>query len=166
MKWHLDILLTEDLDARKIIKKQLQKKNIQTVIKADIREVKKDKVVLVDQEISYDTLLIATGRKPNIEVARHQNLKMDDTNKFVSVNDYYETSKKHVYAVGDLIGGYQLAHAASAEGLIAVHAMAGEKPKPLVQTEIPRCVYTHPEIASFGLSEEQAKEARYDVKGN
>ena len=48
-------------------------------------------------------------------------------NKFVAVNDFYETSKKHVYAVGDLIGGYQLAHAASTEGLIAVHAMNGDR---------------------------------------
>ncbi|MEH7483393.1 dihydrolipoyl dehydrogenase [Neobacillus drentensis] len=159
-----DILLTEDLDARKIIKKQLQKKNIQTIIKAKIQEVQKGKVILADQEISFDTLLVATGRKPNIEVAQELNLKMDVSNKFVAVNDDYETSKKHVYAVGDLVGGYQLAHAASAEGLIAVHAMNGDHPQPLDQTEIPRCVYTHPEIASFGLNEEQAKNAGYDVK--
>jgi dihydrolipoamide dehydrogenase len=159
-----DILLTEDLDARKIIKKQLQKKNIQTIIKAKIQEVQKGKVILADQEISFDTLLVATGRKPNIEVAQEFNLKMDASNKFVAVNDDYETSKKHVYAVGDLVGGYQLAHAASAEGLIAVHAMNGDHPQPLDQTKIPRCVYTHPEIASFGLNEEQAKNAGYDVK--
>ncbi|MEY2192092.1 dihydrolipoyl dehydrogenase [Neobacillus sp. BF23-41] len=159
-----DILLTEDLDARKIIKKQLQKKNIQTIIKAKIQEVQKGKVILADQEISFDTLLVATGRKPNIEVAQELNLKMDVSNKFVAVNDDYETSKKHVYAVGDLVGGYQLAHAASAEGLIAVHAMNGDHPQPLDQTEIPRCVYTHLEIASFGLNEEQAKNAGYDVK--
>ncbi|PEJ35964.1 dihydrolipoyl dehydrogenase [Peribacillus butanolivorans] len=159
-----DILLTEDLDARKIIKKQLQKKNIQTIIKAKIQEVQKGKVILADQEISFDTLLVATGRKPNIEVTKELNLKMDASNKFVAVNDDYETSKKHVYAVGDLVGGYQLAHAASAEGLIAVHAMNGDHPQPLDQTKIPRCVYTHPEIASFGLNEEQAKNAGYDVK--
>lgn len=159
-----DILLTEDLDARKIIKKQLQKKKVQTIIKAEIREVQQGKVILADQEIPFDTLLVATGRKPNIEVAQQLNLKMDASNKFVAVNEFYETSKKHVYAVGDLIGGYQLAHAASAEGLIAVQAMNGEKPQPLDQTEIPRCVYTHPEIASFGLNEEQAKNAGYDVK--
>ncbi|MBZ5750337.1 MULTISPECIES: dihydrolipoyl dehydrogenase [Metabacillus] len=159
-----DILLTEDLDARNVIKKQLQKKNIQTIIQADIREVKKEKVMLVDQEISYDTLLIATGRTPNIEVLQNLNIKMDSSNKFVAVDDYYETSKKHVYAVGDMIGGYQLAHAASAEGLVAVHAMNGDMPQTLQQTEIPRCVYTHPEIASFGLSEEQAKNTHYDVK--
>jgi dihydrolipoamide dehydrogenase len=159
-----DILLTEDLDARNVIKKQLQKKNIQTIIQADIREVKKEKVMLVDQEISYDTLLIATGRTPNIEVLQNLNIKMDSSNRFVAVDDYYETSKKHVYAVGDMIGGYQLAHAASAEGLVAVHAMNGDMPQTLQQTEIPRCVYTHPEIASFGLSEEQAKNTHYDVK--
>ncbi|WP_338449486.1 dihydrolipoyl dehydrogenase [Niallia oryzisoli] len=159
-----DILLTEDLDARKIIKKQLQRKKVQTIIKAEIQEVQQGKVILADQEIPFDTLLVATGRKPNIEVALQLNLKMDESNKFVAVNEFYETSKKHVYAVGDLIGGYQLAHAASAEGLIAVQAMNGEKPQPLDQTEIPRCVYTHPEIASFGLNEEQAKNAGYDVK--
>lgn len=159
-----DILLTEDLDARKIIKKHLQKKNIQTIIKAKIQEVQKGKVILADQEIPFDTLLVATGRKPNIEVAQGLNLQMDASNKFVAVNDVYETSKKHVYAVGDLIGGYQLAHAASAEGLIAVQAMNGDHPQSLDQTEIPRCVYTHPEIASFGLNEEQAKNAGYDVK--
>jgi len=159
-----DILLTEDLDARKIIKKQLQKKSIQTIINAKIQEVQKGKVILADQEISFDTLLVATGRKPNIEVTQELNLKMDATNKFVAVNDNYETSKKHVYAVGDLVGGYQLAHAASAEGLIAVHAMNGDQPQPLDQMEIPRCVYTHPEIASFGINEEQAKNAGYDVK--
>lgn len=159
-----DILLTEDLDARKIIKKQLQRKKVQTIIKAEIREVEQGKVILADQEIPYDTLLVATGRTPNIKVAKDLNLKMDASNKFVAVDDFYETSKKHVYAVGDLIGGYQLAHAASAEGLIAIHAMNGEKPQLLDQTEIPRCVYTHPEIASFGLNEEQAKNADYDVK--
>lgn len=159
-----DILLTEDPDARKIIKKHLQKKQIQTIAQAEIQEVKNGKVLLADKEIPFDTLLVATGRQPNLEVAGDLNLKMDAANKFVAVNDFYETSKKHVYAVGDLIGGYQLAHAASAEGLIAVHAMNGEESQPLDQTDIPRCVYTHPEIASFGLNEEQARKANYDVK--
>ncbi|RST59548.1 dihydrolipoyl dehydrogenase [Siminovitchia terrae] len=159
-----DILLTEDPDARKIIKKHLQKKQIQTIAQAEIQEVKNGKVLLAGKEIPFDTLLVATGRQPNLEVAADLNLKMDAANKFVAVNDFYETSKKHVYAVGDLIGGYQLAHAASAEGLIAVHAMNGEESQPLDQTDIPRCVYTHPEIASFGLNEEQARKANYDVK--
>jgi len=158
-----DILLTEDEDARKVIKKRLKKKQIQTITLAEIQEVKEDKVLLAKQEIPFDTLLVATGRQPNLEVATDLNLKLDGANKFVEVNEFYETNKKHVYAVGDLIGGYQLAHAASAEGLIAVQAMNGETPQPLNQTEIPRCVYTHPEIASFGLSEDQARKSYSDV---
>ncbi|MCM3672087.1 dihydrolipoyl dehydrogenase [Mesobacillus maritimus] len=159
-----DILLTEDEDARKVIKKHLKKKKIKAITLAEIQEVTDGKVLLTDQEISFDTLLVATGRQPNLEVATDLNLKLDSANKFVEVNEFYETSKKHVYAVGDLIGGYQLAHAASAEGLVAVHRMNGETPQPLNQTEIPRCVYTHPEIASFGLSEDQARKSYADVK--
>ncbi|MCM3588298.1 dihydrolipoyl dehydrogenase [Mesobacillus maritimus] len=159
-----DILLTEDEDARKVIKKHLKKKKIKAITLAEIQEVTDGKVLLTDQEISFDTLLVATGRQPNLEVATDLNLKLDSANKFVEVNEFYETSKKHVYAVGDLIGGYQLAHAASAEGLVAVHRMNGETPQPLNQTEIPRCVYTHPEIASFGLSEDQARKSYADVQ--
>jgi len=159
-----DILMTEDDDARKIIKKQLDKQSVQTIIKAKIKEVKENKVILSNQEIPFDKLLVATGRKPNIKLAQDLNLKMDESNKFVAVNEVYETSRKHVYAVGDLVGSYQLAHAASAEGIVAVHEMAGDHSLNLDQTKIPRCVYTHPEVASFGLSEEQAKEAGYDVK--
>ncbi|GAB3055069.1 dihydrolipoyl dehydrogenase [Virgibacillus ainsalahensis] len=159
-----DILLTEERDVRKSLKKKLLEQNIQIVTKADIKMVKKDTIVLSDQEISFDTLLVAAGRRSNIELAEELGLKINDTNKSVVVNEYYETSKKHVYATGDLIGNYQLAHAASAEGIVAVHAMTGDFSKSLNQEEIPRCIYTNPEVASFGLSEEQAKEAGYDVR--
>src|SRR5699024_650254 len=110
-----------------------------------------------------EALLVATGRKPVVKIAKDMNIEMDESNKFVKVNKVYETSQPHVYAVGDLIGGYQLAHAAIAEGLAAVEAMDGGG-KEINQTEIPRCVYTFPEIASIGLSESQAKEAGYDVE--
>src|SRR5699024_2371103 len=89
---------------------------------------------------------------------------MDENKQFVKVNHLYETSRRHVYAVGDLVGGYQLAHAATAEGLVAVNAMSGETNKQVSQSDIPRCVYTFPEISSIGLSEDQAKDAGYDVK--
>jgi len=158
-----DILLTEDPDARNIIKANLKRLNVCVFTKAVISEVKQNKVILDDQELFYDRLLVATGRTPNLEIAKELGLELDEKNKFVKVNDVYQTSREHVYAVGDLIGGYQLAHAASAEGIIAVRAMNGENPRSLDQTVIPRCVYTHPEIASFGLSEVQAREAGYDV---
>jgi len=159
-----DILLTEDPEARQIVKDQLIKQGIDIFSNAEIKEVKQEKVLLAnDKVIPFEALLVATGRKPVVKLAKDMNLEMDESNKFVKVNKVYETSQPHVYAVGDLIGGYQLAHAAIAEGLAAVEAMDGGG-KEINQTEIPRCVYTFPEIASIGLSESQAKEAGYDVE--
>ncbi|WP_100332130.1 dihydrolipoyl dehydrogenase [Bacillus xiapuensis] len=156
-----DLLLTEDPDARKIIRKELKKRKVDIITQAQIVEVKQGHVVLENNEIPFDQLLVAAGRQPNLELAEALRLQKDG--KYVAVNERYETSEPQVYAVGDLIGGFQLAHAASAEALVAVHAMHGEAVKPLEQTAIPRCVYTHPEIASFGYSEQEAREAGYDI---
>lgn len=158
-----DILLTEDKDAVQVIKKQLQKQNIQTFVGTEIKEIKKDQIILPETEIPFDQLLVATGRNPNSEIATQLQLKVNKSGKYVVVNENYETSKKHVYAVGDLIGGYQLAHAASAEGIKAVQAIAGKAEKKIALDEIPRCVYVRPEIASFGMNEIEAREAGYDV---
>lgn len=159
-----DILLTEDPDARQVVKKHLKRQGIDVFTNANITEVKQGKVLLVNENITFNKLLIATGRKAVVDLAKDLKLEMDDKNQFVKVNPSYETSRRHVYAVGDLVGGYQLAHAATAEGLVAVHAMNGETNKQVIQSDIPRCVYTFPEVASIGLSEEQAKDAGYDVK--
>ena len=84
--------------------------------------------------------------------------------KFFKVNEHYETSQKHVYAIGDLIKGYQLAHAASAHGIHVVETIMNKQPSLVRQEDITRCIYTRLEAASVGLSEAQAKEAGYDVK--
>lgn len=159
-----DILLTEDPDARQVVKKHLKRQGIDVFTNVNITEVKQGKVLLVNENITFDKLLIATGRKAVVDLAKDLKLEMDEKNQFIKVNPSYETSRRHVYAVGDLVGGYQLAHAATAEGLVAVHAMNGETNKQVIQSDIPRCVYTFPEVASIGLSEEQAKDAGYDVK--
>ena len=159
-----DILLTEDADARNVVKKHLIKQGIDIFTDATITEVKQGKVLLENEIITFDKLLVATGRKPVVKLAKDLKLKMDENKQFVKVNHLYETSRRHVYAVGDLVGGYQLAHAATAEGLVAVNAMSGETNKQVSQSDIPRCVYTFPEISSIGLSEDQAKDAGYDVK--
>jgi dihydrolipoamide dehydrogenase len=83
--------------------------------------------------------------------------------RFVEVNKQMETSMKDVYAVGDLIGGWQLAHVASAEGLIAASNAAGHKEE-INYKVIPRCIYTHPEIASVGITEQEAKDSGLSVK--
>ncbi|MFD1067006.1 dihydrolipoyl dehydrogenase [Oceanobacillus locisalsi] len=156
-----DVLLTEEEDVRSALKNQLENQGVQIVTKAAIKEVTQSKVILAEQEIAFDSLLVAAGRKPNLQIAENLQLQLNQ-NQFVQVHSSYETSVANIYAVGDLIGGYQLAHAASAEGIAAVHAMAGENIK-LDQHAIPRCIYTHLEAASFGLTEQEAADAGYET---
>ncbi|GAB3790456.1 dihydrolipoyl dehydrogenase [Virgibacillus kimchii] len=159
-----DILLTMDDDARKVIKNKLKDAGIDFVTDADIQKVTDEKVVLAEnREILFDEILVATGRRQNLELPEAMGLKLDDHQRFVSVDEYYETSEKHVYAIGDLIGGYTLAHAASAEGIKAVRAMSGKKEKPVNPNSIPRPLFIEPEVSEFGLSVEEAKSAGYDV---
>lgn len=156
-----DILLTEDEEARKVVKSQLQKMGIKIYTQAKITEVKKDAVVLDEVVVPFEKLLVATGRRADLTLAKQLGLELDERQRFVKVDCHYRTSQPRVYAIGDLVGGYQLAHAASAEGLCAVAAICDKDKHTLDQTSIPRCLYTQPEVASFGLSLEQAKE-RYE----
>lgn len=159
-----DILLTIDEEARAIVKQKLTNMGIKIITKALIQEVKKGSVVFSEkEEVPFDELLIATGRKQNLEIPKAMGLELDERNQFVKVNEYYETSMKNVYAIGDLIGGYTLAHAASTEGTKAVRAMSGKKERPVSPYSIPRPLFIEPEVAEFGMSEEEAKQAGYDV---
>ena len=82
----------------------------------------------------------------------------------VKVNDRYETDVPGIYAIGDVTGGIQLAHMASAEGLNAVAVIAGKEELPVRTDVVPACVFTDPEIASVGLSADEAKKAGIAVK--
>lgn len=112
------------------------------------------------QMIETDNVLVAVGREPN--VTGIEDLPIAFEGKFVDINQSMETSISGIYAIGDLVGGYQLAHAASEEGIRAVKHIVGKE----VHGEaiIPRCVYSFPEIASVGLTETEAKKAGYQVK--
>jgi len=115
--------------------------------------------------IEAECLLVAVGRKTVTE-----DLNLDATKVEVSdlgviqVDEFYRTGEDGVYAAGDVIGGYWLAHAAGHEGIIAVEHMAGEDPMPLDQDLVPRVTFCRPEVASFGLTKTQAEEQGYEVK--
>lgn len=114
-------------------------------------------------ETVADTVLVAKGRKPYLEGLLGEGVEFEMNRKFVKVNENFETSLPGVYAIGDLIGGMQLAHEAEAEGQAAVAHIAG-KPVETRPDIIPSCIYTQPEIASVGLCEEEAKEQGIEVK--
>lgn len=151
-----DILQTEEPDARPIIREKMQKLGIELVTDFQFEYFDGNDIYTSNGVYTYENLLFATGRRPNTEIAKHLGLKFDG--HLISVNEHLETSQPHIYAIGDLVGGYQLAHAASAEGIHVIEHILGNKPTLIEQTSIPRCVYTHPEIATFGLLEEQVKE--------
>lgn len=158
-----DILLTEDPEARKIIKKKLSKMGIAITTSAKIDQVTDKEVIVAGKAVAYDRLLVAAGRKPDLTLAGQLEIELDEASRFVRVNNTYQTSIPSIYAIGDVIGGYQLAHVASQEGIRAVEAMFGTERFPVDKTSVPRCLYTSPEVASFGLSEEEAKVQYQDV---
>src|SRR5690625_1197328 len=82
---------------------------------------------------------------------------------FIRVNENYQTKESHIYAIGDVIGGMQLAHVASHEGIIAVEHMANEQPFAMNYENVPSCIYSSPEIASVGLTEKESIEQGFEI---
>lgn len=148
----LDILQTEEPDARPIIRKKMIELGIELVTDFQFEHFNGNEIHTSKGVYTYENLLFATGRRPNTEIAKKLGLNFDG--RLIAVSEHLETSQPHIYAIGDLVGGYQLAHAASAEGIHVVEHILGQGPANIDQTSIPRCVYTHPEIATFGLLEE------------
>ncbi|WP_077302148.1 dihydrolipoyl dehydrogenase [Virgibacillus pantothenticus] len=161
------ILPSEDEAAATFLAEQLKQKGILLHTGTKIIGLKKAKKTTVEIEtkgeriqLQTEQLLISAGRTPNLSGT--EELPLQFTNGFIQVDQHMQTSIPGIYAIGDVIGGYQLAHVASHEGLQAVKHILGEKSASKIA--VPRCVYTFPEIASVGMTEEQAKEAGYQVR--
>ncbi len=119
----------------------------------------------VEQALTCDKVLVAVGRKPCIDglALDEAGIKLDETGRIV-VDDNYQTSVPNVFAIGDLIHGPMLAHKAMDEGVVFAERLAGEHPA-VDYNLIPGVIYTHPEAASIGATEEQlkAQETPYKV---
>jgi len=111
-----------------------------------------------------EIVLSAVGITPNLEDLGLEDLGVELDNGKVRVDEFYRTSVKGIFAIGDIVSGPALAHVASAEGIICVEKIAGRDPEPLNYMNIPGCTYTLPEIASVGYTEKAAKEAGYEIK--
>lgn len=111
-----------------------------------------------------EKILVSVGRLANTEGIGLENtgIKLEKGN--ILVNEVYQTAESHIYAIGDCIGGLQLAHVAAHEGIVAVEHMAGLHPHTINYDMIPKCTYSRPEIANVGLTEQQAQEQGYQVK--
>ncbi len=167
------ILPTEDHDVSTEMKKQLQQKGIEVVtsakVLADTVEVASS--VKVKAEVNGETstyeaekMLVSVGRQANVEGIGLENTDIVVENGFIKTNEFYQTKESHIYAIGDVIGGLQLAHVASHEGIVAIEHIGDKKPLPIQYETISKCVYSSPEVASVGLTEQEAKEKGHAVK--
>lgn len=114
-------------------------------------------------EAGGDIVVMAAGRKPNTQGIGLESAGIETERGFVKVDGEMRTSVPNIYAIGDITGKVQLAHVATAQGIIAAHNAAGEHLS-MDYSAVPGCIYTYPEIATVGLTEEKAKEAGFKVK--
>ncbi|MCF7942096.1 MAG: dihydrolipoyl dehydrogenase [Spirochaetia bacterium] len=153
----------------RLLKKQLTKSGITIKTGVQVMEVTRTdtgKTCRVQtpsgiQDIEADEILVAVGRTAVFDSVNLKRIGITCERRGITVNSHLQTSIPWIYAIGDVTGSWQLAHAASADGLAAVDHIAG-KNHHINRKVIPSCVYTRPEIASVGMTEKEAIEAGYE----
>ncbi|HEX2070341.1 MAG TPA: dihydrolipoyl dehydrogenase [Thermoleophilaceae bacterium] len=162
------ILPLEDKDAARACAREVAKQNVKIVTGANVESAEDTgssvKMVLNGEQQEFDLLCIAAGRAADTEgLALDEAGVKTDERGLIEVDGALRTSKEGVYAIGDLVPGPALAHKASDEGIIAVEDAAGLPTHPIDYPYVPRVTFCSPQVASFGLTEAQAKEAGHDV---
>jgi dihydrolipoamide dehydrogenase len=162
------VLPAEDADISKIAERGFKKQGIEVFTSTPVSDVvtgaKSVSFSYGDQKGEAEWVVIAAGRGPDIEGLglEEAGIKMTDRG-LIEVDGALRTNVAGVYAIGDLVPGPALAHKASDEGVIAVEDAAGLPTHPISYIDIPRATFCSPNVASFGLTEAQAKEQGYDV---
>lgn len=168
------ILPLEDAEVSKFMQRTYKKRgmDIHTGAVFQSADVKKDGVTVTFkdkkgelQTMDVDYVLSAVGRVPNSEDLglEHVGVKVDERG-FIVVDEHLRTNVPGVYAIGDVAGHQLLAHKASHEGIVCVEHIAGKGHGTVDYDNVPNCTYCHPEVASVGLTEEQAKAAGHDIE--
>lgn len=167
-------LPNEDAEVSKEIEKQFKKLGVKVLTGTKVESIKDsgdDVTVSVSkdgksEDIKAEKVLQAIGFAPNLEGYGLDNTGVGITErKAIDIDDYMRTSVPHIYAIGDVTGKLQLAHVAEAQGVIAAETIAGAETLPLGDYRmLPRATFCQPQVASFGLTEEQARDEGYDVK--
>ncbi|AYC29107.1 dihydrolipoyl dehydrogenase [Paenisporosarcina cavernae] len=166
-----DILAGFEKQMTTIVKKGLKKKGVEVVVKASAKGVEEtDSGVTVtyeaggeEKKAEADYVLVTVGRRPNTDEMglEELGLKMADRG-LIDVNEQCRTSVDNIFAIGDVVSGPQLAHKASYEGKVAAEVIGGQT-SIVDYMAIPAVCFTDPELATVGLSEEQAKKEGYEV---
>jgi len=162
----------EDKDVSKQFERSFKKAGINVMTNASVESVDISgkgvkatvKTKKGEQILEADIVLSAVGIKTNIENIGLEDVGIITDRDKILVNDWYQTNIPGYYAIGDVVPGPALAHVASAEGITCVEKIAGLHSEAIDYGNIPGCTYASPEIASVGLTEDQAKEQGYEIK--
>ncbi|MCS6893014.1 MAG: dihydrolipoyl dehydrogenase [Deltaproteobacteria bacterium] len=163
----------EDIEISNALQKAFENHGIRIFTKAKVESIQKTQsavvVTMVDsssipQNLETDMVLIAVGVTPNTSGLELEKVGILTNRGYIAVNENYQTTLPNVYALGDCIGGPMLAHKASHEGLIVAEKIAAKQHSILDKERIPSCIYTEPQVASIGLTEEQAKAKGFNIK--
>ena len=168
------VVPVEDEEVSKELEKHFKKAGIRVETGARAESIRKNSnsvsvsVTLANgnkEEMEFEKLLVAVGRKPNTEAIGLENTQAQLDRGFVKVDAYQRTGEPGLYAIGDVVAGTpQLAHVASGEGMVAVGHIAGKEVRPVNKNRIPGATYTDPGIGSVGLTEAQARAQGFKVK--
>ena len=167
-----NIVPVEDIDISKQLQRSFKKSGIKVMTNSSVEKVDttgKGCNVLIktkqgEETIECDVVLSAVGIAANIENIGLEEVGVKTEKGKIIVDDYYNTNISGYYAIGDVLPTQALAHVASAEGITCIEKIAGQNPEPIDYGNIPGCTYCSPEIASVGLTEDDAKEAGHDIK--
>ncbi|GAA0346245.1 dihydrolipoyl dehydrogenase [Bacillus carboniphilus] len=167
------IIPTEDQEISKEMQRLMKKKGVKIVTGAKVLPdtLNKDNGVQISAEVKgkeetyqADQLLVSVGREANVNGIGLENTDIKVEKGVIVTNKHYQTKESHIYAIGDCIGGLQLAHVASHEGIVAVEHIARKNPAPIDYNLVSKCIYSSPEVASVGLTEQEAKEQNFNIK--
>jgi dihydrolipoamide dehydrogenase len=168
-----EILPTTDKDVGSALRKCLSKRGIKFLTQTELGHIKiKENSVetkVKDNDGKTETLqsekvLLAMGRKPETDDLGLESLNLEYNGRFINVDEGMQTNQSGIYAIGDVIGPPMLAHLASAQGLLAAHNIAGVDYPPINDNTIPKVTYTNPQVASVGMTQEDAELAGHDLK--
>jgi len=168
-----EILPTSDKDVGSALKRCLSKKGIKflTQTELDHIEIREDSVETTvkksdekKETLQSEKVLLAMGRKPETEDSGLDTLNLEFNGRFIDVDENMQTNQSGIYAIGDITGPPLLAHVASAQGLFVAHNIAGVDYPPINDNTIPKVTYTNPQVASVGMTQEEAELADYDLK--
>lgn len=167
------IMPAEDVEIAVVAQKQLEKQGIKFILNAKVAKVEKSAESVTAhvqkndgsvEKITVERLISAVGVQGNVENLGLEALGVKTERGVIVVDEFCRTSVSGVYAIGDVAGAPMLAHKAEHEAVICVEKIAGLHPHPLDKMKIPGCTYCNPQVASVGLSEENAKKAGRDIR--